>query len=674
MTPEVSVTTSDDQERVYLQDDGSLVLPARGNLEALRRRLAWALDEWILLFFPEVVRLGFSSPARQKIVEVFQNFEPYRDSPPGTPLHRRRPRRKTSATSIEAPRGQGKTTLAQLCLFWRALYGHERVIVWQSFTANDAYQASRNVNQLAARGSFEEEKGTSLMAQCRRLAKGAAREALVQRVQKGLPLLPEVEVERATPGEPTELAPIGARPKRDDVRDLEALSEEIAEVEQEAEQVRAALQITLRQLYPELKIDGSIGRWTITSRYGTCTLIWRGRMGAIRGLNEGYNRPTLWVGDDLNRDDRMGSLDQRDADWEYLQGTVANLGPPDGGLCRVLLGTRLHADALVARAAEHKGWTSFHFGEVIAWPDAPEKGERDLWADARAIWADLRIGSAEEREGAAYAFYLEHRARMDRGSIVLDPDNRPIFQCYLTRWISGDTAYWRERLNLAVAPTGQLLPMDAARRVRLVGHTIHWLKPDGSIDRTVDLTDCTLAIWHDPKHSDDLNSGDYAAVALVAKDQLGYRYVVRTDIDRAGVTAQRAIVWRLLDWLGVLGAKCRFGYETNGFQGWQEGDRGLMLELAERRAQGKVCPKIEGYATSKNKIERLAALEAEVRNHHVVFVLELDDRVWRQWVELPAGSNDDAPDAGERALWLLDQPSVGGGGLQSAMKMFSRRG
>lgn len=654
-------------KRVYLQEDGSLVLPARGDIDALRYRLAWALDEWILLFFPEVVRLGFGSAARQKIVEIFQQLEPYRDSPPGTPASKRRPRRRSSATSIEAPRGQGKTTLAQLCLFWRALYGHERVIVWQSFTANDAYQASRNVNQLAARGSFDEDKGTSLLSQCRRLAKGAAREALTRRVAEGLPLLPtlgDTETEELAEVESTARA-----------AGLAIRREEIDEAEHEADQVRTALAVTLRQLYPELRIEGSIGRWTISSRYGTCTLIWRGRMGAIRGLNEGYNRPTLWVGDDLNRDDRMGSIDQRDADWEYLQGTVANLGPPDGGLARVLLGTRLHADALVARAASHPGWTAYHFGEVLAWPDAPANGEPDLWAECRAIWANLRLGSAEEREGAARAFYLEHQARMDQGSVVLDPEHRPIFACYLTRWALGDTAYWRERLNLAVSPSGQLLPMHEARRVSLRGKAIRWLRPDGSVDREIPLALCELAIWHDPKHSDHLDSGDFASVALAARDRDNYRYILRTTIRRCGETQQRALVWDVVDWLGDLGAKVRVGYETNGFQGWQEGNRGLQEEIKARRAAGKACPKIEGFSTSENKIARLASREAEIANGHLLFALELGDDVWQQWVELPAGSNDDAPDAGDRAIWLLDKGTASRtGGIGGAMRHFGGRG
>lgn len=141
----------------------------------------------------------------------------------------------------------------------------------------------------------------------------------------------------------------------------------------------------------------------------------------MRGLRHGPFRPDLAVLDDLENDENVVSPEQRDKLQSWLQKTVLNLGPPDGSLKVVYVGTILHYDSVLARTLKKPGWKSLTFRAVIQWPE-----NRDLWDAWESVYT-------EEGKEAARAFYEGRKAAMDAGAVVSWPGMRPLYALMLLR-------------------------------------------------------------------------------------------------------------------------------------------------------------------------------------------------------------------------------------------------
>ena len=141
----------------------------------------------------------------------------------------------------------------------------------------------------------------------------------------------------------------------------------------------------------------------------------------MRGLRHGPFRPELVLLDDLENDENVQSPEQRDKLQGWLQKTVLNLGPPDGSLKIVYVGTVLHYDSVLARTLKKPGWKALNFRSIIQWPED------------RAIWDKWESIYAEEGKDAARAFYNTNKAQMDKGAVVSWPGMRPLLSLMLSR-------------------------------------------------------------------------------------------------------------------------------------------------------------------------------------------------------------------------------------------------
>jgi len=141
----------------------------------------------------------------------------------------------------------------------------------------------------------------------------------------------------------------------------------------------------------------------------------------MRGLRHGPHRPDLIVCDDLENDENVRSPEQRDKLDRWLKRTVLNLGPPDGSLDLLYIGTVLHYDSVLSRTLKSPLWTGRHFKSVIRWPD-----NMGLW-DA---WEAALHNNGKE---AARAFYEANQAEMDAGAEVSWPAVRPLYALMLLR-------------------------------------------------------------------------------------------------------------------------------------------------------------------------------------------------------------------------------------------------
>lgn len=136
----------------------------------------------------------------------------------------------------------------------------------------------------------------------------------------------------------------------------------------------------------------------------------------MRGLRHGPHRPDFVNLDDLENDENVVSPEQRDKLQGWLQKTVLNIGPPDGSLKVVYVGTILHYDSVLARTLKKPGWEKLSFRSIVQWPE-----NRALWDKWESIY---QTGDKQ----AAHKFYEANKAAMEKGARVSWPGMRPIYK------------------------------------------------------------------------------------------------------------------------------------------------------------------------------------------------------------------------------------------------------
>ena len=126
----------------------------------------------------------------------------------------------------------------------------------------------------------------------------------------------------------------------------------------------------------------------------------------LRGLRHGAYRPDLVVLDDIENDEQVRSVEQRDKLHEWLKKTVLPLGVPGEKLDVVYIGTILHYDSVLNRTLSSKAWKTAKFKALKKMPD-----DMALWDK----WEDFFLN---EGEAVADAFYHANQVAMDKGSEV----------------------------------------------------------------------------------------------------------------------------------------------------------------------------------------------------------------------------------------------------------------
>lgn len=171
-----------------------------------------------------------------------------------------------------------------------------------------------------------------------------------------------------------------------------------------------------------------------------------------RGRRHGPYRPDLLFLDDIENDENVESPDQRKKLWNRIYRAFLKLGPPDGSMDVIWVGTVLHNDAVIVRAAKAPAWKTTEFRAVVKMPD-----NMDLWDKFEEIYHN-------DGEDAAKAFYQGNKAAMDKGAIVNWPSVQPLlflmleraadFASFMTEYQNkpiaegnpfGDLTYWVQR-------------------------------------------------------------------------------------------------------------------------------------------------------------------------------------------------------------------------------------
>lgn len=152
----------------------------------------------------------------------------------------------------------------------------------------------------------------------------------------------------------------------------------------------------------------------------------------LRGRRFGPYRPDLVILDDIENDENVLSPAYRNKLEGWVEKTVMKLGPPDGSMDLLIIGTVLHFDAVLVRMSRKPGFDVAHFKAVERFPD-----RMDLWDQ----WQEIFLNGGEDQ---ARAFYDANRAAMDEGALVNWPEVEPLYALMVER-ASSETAFMSEK-------------------------------------------------------------------------------------------------------------------------------------------------------------------------------------------------------------------------------------
>ncbi|WP_275789713.1 phage terminase large subunit [Pararhizobium gei] len=172
-----------------------------------------------------------------------------------------------------------------------------------------------------------------------------------------------------------------------------------------------------------------------------------GALQKIRGRRHGPYRPDLMFFDDLENDEAVRSPDQRKKLESWVNRAALKVGPPDGTMDVIWVGTVLHFDAVLVRASKSPVWRVTEFQAIVKWPD-----RMDLWDRFEEVFQN-------DGEDPAREFYLSNQAEMDAGAVVNWPGVQPLIFLMFERAGSHD-AFQTEYQNKPISdgnPFGKIV-------------------------------------------------------------------------------------------------------------------------------------------------------------------------------------------------------------------------
>jgi len=373
----------------------------------------------------------------------------------------------------------------------------------------------------------------------------------------------------------------------------------------------------LRADFPEVCGKGRVWREGQIVTRTNVMVIGLGAGQKVRGLRHGPYRPDLLIFDDLENDEQVREPDQRDKLERWVYRAALKLGPADGSMHVIWVGTILHHDAVLVRACKKPGWRVTKFQAVVKFPDRMD------------LWELFEEAYHAEGEGAALAYYAQHEGEMNLGAVVNWPAVQPLVQLMLERAASPD-AFMTEYQNSPIA-TGNPF-----------GKITFWV---------TDRRDLVFFGAVDPSLGKHGKGRDPSAILIGGMDRLtGRMDVVEASIRRRlpdviiadAIALQRE--YRCLLWF----------VEAVQFQ---EFLRTTLMQEAARQGVGISAVPVVPSADKTLRIERLQPPIAAglIRLHPTQTTLIEQLQQW------PDADHDDGPDCLDM-LWQYALRYSGGGG------------
>lgn len=379
-----------------------------------------------------------------------------------------------------------------------------------------------------------------------------------------------------------------------------------------------------------------------------------------RGIKFINQRPTKVLVDDGEDPLRVLNPQNRTKDFKFLNDDILKGGPPKGGMLMDWVGTVLHRAALLPNLLQSPGWEGTHWKAIEEW--SRDEESLALWEECREIWADR---ANPDREKDARRFYKDNKEAMDRGWVVMDPTNWPIYRLHIAMWKEGIQSFLRERQNEPDVSQFAFFDVDQFATFTIEhdeeGQPFIPLESKRYGMLRSYLRDMAVVGYLDPIPGKDLGyldaasnagSGDYAAFAVVAKDRYGYAYVLDVWMGKARDSEQMAKVWELCERWRIP----TVGVESNMFA--RLITRDFQRAQRERQMRGEYASVtfMEDHV-QETKEERIAKLQPVLMDtkwlRMASHLMGEHSLLEQQFRDFPNAAHDDGPDAVASAFELL---------------------
>lgn len=383
---------------------------------------------------------------------------------------------------------------------------------------------------------------------------------------------------------------------------------------------------------PRLKLDfpDAVGQGSLWAEAACITrndvrLEAKGARQKIRGRRHGEWRPDLVLLDDLENDENVRELEQRNQLESWIDKAVLNLGEASGTMDCIYVGTVLHLDAVIVRKFKNPMWRGIRFASVITWPKNMEL--LDKWEEVLQNFDPNDPADKERARLEADEFWGAH-PEIEAGAVVSWPSVRPFKLLMELRVRIRPPAFASEQQN------NPLNEEDAVFQ-----KLTFWVNR---------LPDWIMLGACDPSMGKATKRRDPAAIGVGGFN----RETGKLDI-------VEAIIMRMLPDL-IIGRiielqrqyRClRWAFEAVQFQEF------ALTELVKRSAQAGVAVPATGIKPRVEKELRIMALQTHVA-HGLIRFHPNHKTLNDQFTAWPLADHDDGPDM-VAMLWELSQNFAG---------------
>ena len=356
----------------------------------------------------------------------------------------------------------------------------------------------------------------------------------------------------------------------------------------------------------------------------------------IRGIRFGEARPSKIIVDDCEHSEEVLNEEIRRKYEEWYFDVVCKIGDERTNI--EFIGTILHDESLLSKLLKNPGYEPRLYRAVISWSE-----REDLWSKWRDIYTNL---DDDQRKAKAQTFYQVNETSLLKGVKVLWPEKEPYIDLMKELIEQGRRSFMKEKQNQPIGDDSKIFDK------------IHWYRetPDGiliessgSIIPYDHLRESAYGVLDPATGKRKASSqGDFSCILTGYKDHRG-RLLVHNDWTKREPPTK--YIKQIFTYHQEFNYQ-KFGVEENLYQEL------LVPNLTDERtrqeaAAGGKLTRLGFYPIlqTKNKIERITAIEPKVTHGWILFNRSLSQEFINQLLNFP-GSHDDGPDALEM-LWNL---------------------
>lgn len=329
----------------------------------------------------------------------------------------------------------------------------------------------------------------------------------------------------------------------------------------------------------------------------------------VRGWRHGPHRPDMVTLDDIENDENVRKIEQRNKTEKWLKKAVMKLGPPDGSMDVFYIGTILHYDSVLNRTLKNPVWHTKIFKAIMVWPD-----RMDMWDK----WEEILLNRGEDESDA---YYAQNKSLMDQGCVLSWPKTRPLLRLMKERaddHHAFDCEYQNDPTNDDEAPF----------------KVIHfWVQP------------CRKWVFFgavDPSLGKNNKARDPSAIMVGGLDrEHGVLDVVEAKIARR---VPDKIISDVIELQKEYNAQV-WGVENIQFQEF------LKTELIKRSAALGIPVPARAVTPSTDKALRIESIQPHVANG-LIRIHRNQTVLYEQLRHWPEADHDDGPDA-LQMLWMI---------------------